>query len=159
MVDALLIVLTKLTDILVHNGAAYHLEEVGVKLTSHCPGQKSFTSARRPVQQTALGGDNANSLEQLRVEERQLDHLPQLSDLLAQTSDVGVGHVSRVLVTHVVDQRVNLPGQIPEMNMNIAIGFRKNDTDLIMVSVVMSRATLVPGFSLDFSSCLLQPTT
>ena len=29
----------------------------------------------------------------------------------------------------------------------------------MMVRVVMSSATLVPGFSLDFSSCLLQPTT
>ena len=30
---------------------------------------------------------------------------------------------------------------------------------LMIVSVVISRATLVPGFSLDFSSCLLHPTT
>ena len=35
------------------------------------------------------------------------------SDLLTKTSNVGVGHISRVLMTHVVHKGINFTGQIP----------------------------------------------
>lgn len=40
-------------------------------------------------------------------------HLSQLSDLFRQASNFRVGDTARVLVRHVVDQRVNFSGEVP----------------------------------------------
>lgn len=41
-------------------------------------------------------------------------HLSELPDLFRQASNLRVGHVARVFVGHVVDQRVDFSGQVPE---------------------------------------------
>lgn len=64
-----------LTNVLVHNGAGNDLKEVGVQLASDSPGQQGLAGSRRPVQQAAFGGCDADALEEFRVEQGQLDHL------------------------------------------------------------------------------------
>lgn len=40
-------------------------------------------------------------------------YLSQLTDLFRQASDLRIGDAARVLMGHVVHQRVHLPGQVP----------------------------------------------
>jgi hypothetical protein len=53
-------------------------------LARHGPGKQRLPRARRPVEQTALGRGDADTLEQLRVEEWQLDDLAELTNLRRQ---------------------------------------------------------------------------
>ena len=55
-----------------------------------------------------LRGVDANSLEELRVEQRQLDRFTNLPDLLAQAADHAVVHLAWVLRKHVVHHRIHL---------------------------------------------------
>ena len=104
-----------LTNIFVNNGATDNFEEVGIQLTCHGSGKKSLACTGRSIQQTSLGRDDTNSHEQLGIEKRKLNDLSQLSDLLAKTSDIRVGHISWVLMAHVVHKRINFSGQIPDI--------------------------------------------
>ena len=83
-----------------------------------------------------------------------------------QTSNSWVSDVSGVLVRHVVHQGVNLkvkklwhscpfPEQFLLILLLLVLLFTSLGRYLMMVRVVMSRATLVPGFSFVFSSCRL----
>ena len=83
------------------------------QLTSHGPSQKRLSSARRSVEKASLRRSDADALEELRVEQRKFDDLPEFPDLLAEATDLGVGHVSGVLVGHVVDERIDFTGQVP----------------------------------------------
>lgn len=49
-----------------------------------------------------------------RLQGESVLHLSELPDLFRQASNLRVGHVARVFVGHVVDQRVNFSGQVPE---------------------------------------------
>jgi len=55
--------------------AQLYLEEVGIKLWCDRPGEECLASARRPVQQAALGRGDAHALKQLWVHQRQLNNL------------------------------------------------------------------------------------
>lgn len=49
----------------------------------------------------------------MQRKERVWVHLSQLSDLFRQASNFRIGDTARVLVRHVVDQRVNFSGEVP----------------------------------------------
>ena len=83
-------------------------------MTSHSPSQKRLSSARRSVEKASLRRSDADALEELRVEQRKFDDLPEFPDLLAEATDLGVGNVSGVLVGHVVDERIDLTGEVPD---------------------------------------------
>lgn len=55
-----------------------------------------------------LRGLDAHTGKDLRVDQRQLDDLPQLPDLFLQPAHRAERHAARVLVPHVVHQRVDL---------------------------------------------------
>ena len=102
----------RLADVLVDNGAGDHLEEAAVELTGDRTCQQRLAGAGRSVEQTSLGRCDADTQEELGIEQRKLDDLAQLADLLLETSDFGVAHVARILVRHVVDERIDLAWQI-----------------------------------------------
>ena len=54
----------------------------------------------------------AHAQEQLGVDERELDDLADLADLLLQAADLAVGDLARVLVRHVVHERVDFARQV-----------------------------------------------
>ena len=87
------------------------LQEVCLQATRDSPGKEGLSCAWRPVQQHALGGLDANPQEKLRVFEGELDHLPELADLVVQPADAAEAHLPRVLERHVVHQRVDLARQ------------------------------------------------
>ena len=101
-----------LADVLVDDGARHDFEEAAVQLAGDGASQQSFAGAGRTVEQAAFGRRDADTQEQLGVEERQLDDLAQLSDLLLEAADLGVAHIARILVRHVVDERIDLARQI-----------------------------------------------
>ena len=101
---------------------------------------------------------DSNSHEELRVEKGKLDHFSQLSNLLAQSSDCRVGDISRVLVGHVVHQRVDLSWKVAHDSQCGHVQ-RHPGCKLEVWKKTRIIQNLVPGFSFDFSSCLLHPTT
>ncbi|GMS82430.1 hypothetical protein PENTCL1PPCAC_4605, partial [Pristionchus entomophagus] len=103
----------RLADVLVDDGGRDNLHEVAVQLGGDCTRQQRLARARRSVQQAALGRGDADALEQLWVEQRKLDDLSELSDLLGETSHISVRNVAGVFVGHFVDERVHLAGQLP----------------------------------------------
>mmetsp|Transcript_31962 Transcript_31962/g.77567 ORF Transcript_31962/g.77567 Transcript_31962/m.77567 type:complete len:375 (+) Transcript_31962:287-1411(+) len=116
--DARLVVLGKpehlsdqaraLADVLVDDRGGHHLKEGGVDVVGDRTCEECLASARRTVEQHPLRRLDPHSLEELRVDQRQLDHLSELSDLLVEPSDGRVGHVAWVLVHHVVHRGVDL---------------------------------------------------
>ena len=94
------------------------------RVSATCPPQSvkrqqgvilSFPEARyraelawRPVQQHSCRWFDAYTLEELRIKERQLNALAQLSDLLPQTAYHGIVNLPRVLRHHIVHHRVHL---------------------------------------------------
>lgn len=88
-----------------------HLEELGVDVGGHCTGQQRLAGAGRPVEQTALGRLDADAEEELGVLQRQLNHLAQLADLLAEAADSRVRHVAGVLLRHLVHDGIHLARQ------------------------------------------------
>ena len=89
------------------------LEEVGLQTARDRPREQRLAGARRPVEQHALGRLDADAQEQLRVLERQLNHLPELADLVVEPADAREADLSGVLERHVVDERVDLARQHP----------------------------------------------
>lgn len=47
-----------------------------------------------------------------------MSHLSELTDLFRQSSDLGVGDAAWVFMGHVVNQRIHLPGEVPETQHN-----------------------------------------
>mmetsp|Transcript_28829 Transcript_28829/g.81222 ORF Transcript_28829/g.81222 Transcript_28829/m.81222 type:complete len:254 (-) Transcript_28829:479-1240(-) len=97
-----------LANILVDNGRGNHLEEVGLDVGCNGTGKQGLPGARRPVKQDTLWRLDAYAEEQLRIDERELNALTELSDLLAKTTDGAVVHLSGVLLKHVVYHGINL---------------------------------------------------
>jgi len=84
------------------------LQEVGLQTARHRPRKQRLACARRAVEEDALGRLDADPQEQLRVLERQLNHLPELADLVVEPADAREADLARVLERHVVDERVDL---------------------------------------------------
>src|SRR2546422_5409977 len=57
-------------------------------LARNRPREQSLSSARRPVKQDSFRSLDAQSLEQLRMPQRKLNHLPDLLDYRPQPADV-----------------------------------------------------------------------
>lgn len=119
-----------LANILVNDGAGHNLEEMCVNVLRHTSSQKRLAGSWRTVQQHALWGLDSNAQEtastkinasstsgarggevQVRVDERQLDDLSKLPDLLTETTNIVVGDLSRIFIKHIVDLRVDLTRQ------------------------------------------------
>ena len=81
-------VLLALTVELRHDFGARDGMEVRVRLRGDGFREERLPGPGRAVQQHALRGLDAESLEQLRVAERELDHLADLADLLPEPPDV-----------------------------------------------------------------------
>src|SRR5436853_346535 len=62
--------------------------EVRVRLGGDRLREERLARPRRSVKEDALRGLDAESFEQLRVAQREFDHLPHLADLLAEPADV-----------------------------------------------------------------------
>ena len=75
--------------------------------------QEGLSCSGRSEEQTSLRWGDAHPLEQLRVHQWQLDNLPEFSDLLGQSADLGVTDVSRVFGGHVVDEWINFAWKVP----------------------------------------------
>eukprot|EP00047_Mylnosiga_fluctuans_P002620 m.225234 g.225234 ORF g.225234 m.225234 type:complete len:387 (+) comp11232_c0_seq1:43-1203(+) len=100
-----------LADVLVDDRTRDHFQEVCINVRRDGTGKQSLSGAGRAVEQAALGRLDADTLEQLRIPQRQLNDFTQLANLLCETTDFVVGHVAGVLVRHVVDKRVDLAGE------------------------------------------------
>ncbi len=82
---------------LVDDLRAVDVDEVGAGLVGHGAGDEGLAAAGRPVQQHPFGRVDAQPLEDLRVAQRQLDHLADAADLAAQPADVLVGDGAALL--------------------------------------------------------------
>mmetsp|Transcript_1693 Transcript_1693/g.3240 ORF Transcript_1693/g.3240 Transcript_1693/m.3240 type:complete len:284 (-) Transcript_1693:146-997(-) len=98
-------------DVFVDNGGGDDLEEVGLDVGGDGAGQQRLASSGRPVQQAPLGRLDPDPQEQLRVDQRQLNHLSEFADLVAEAADLAIGDVAGVLVQHVVHDGVHLAGE------------------------------------------------
>mmetsp|Transcript_30444 Transcript_30444/g.64131 ORF Transcript_30444/g.64131 Transcript_30444/m.64131 type:complete len:464 (+) Transcript_30444:1281-2672(+) len=78
-------------------------EEEGPRLVGHGPGDERLPTARGAVQEHSPGGLDAQSLEERRVPQRQLDHLPDLGHLLPAAAHVVVAHVVQLLLVLALD--------------------------------------------------------
>mmetsp|Transcript_44288 Transcript_44288/g.132617 ORF Transcript_44288/g.132617 Transcript_44288/m.132617 type:complete len:200 (+) Transcript_44288:650-1249(+) len=87
----------RLANVLVHNRGGHHLKEVGIDVGSNGTRQQSLTSAWRAVQKHTLWWVDAYAYEKLWVHKRQLNRLPQLTDLFRQTTNLGVVNLARIL--------------------------------------------------------------
>jgi len=77
-----------------------------------------LAAARRPVEEHALRRLELMLLEQLRVQERQLDRVPDRLDLALEAADVLVGHVGDLLEDELLDL---LLGQLLEGDVRARI--------------------------------------
>lgn len=68
------------------------------------------TCAWGPIEQHSLGLGNAKSIKELRVLDRQLNHLLDLLDLLVEAAHHLVGRVRHLLHHHQAHQGVHLLG-------------------------------------------------
>jgi len=102
----------RLADVLVDDARSDDFQKVGVDVGGNRLCQQGLAGARRAVEEHALGRLDADPQEQLRVEQRELDDLANLADLLAQAADRVVRHVAGVLDRHVVHERVDLARQL-----------------------------------------------
>src|SRR5439155_10223885 len=62
--------------------------EVRIRLGGDRLREERLAGPRRSVEEDALRGLDAESFEELRVTQREFDHLPHLADLLAEPADV-----------------------------------------------------------------------
>ncbi len=70
--------------------------EVRLGLARDRAGEERLARARRPVEEDALRRLDPEALEQLRVPERELDHLAHLAHLVAEPAHVLVRHAGRL---------------------------------------------------------------
>ncbi len=77
---------------LVHHLRAAHREKVGLGLVGDGAGDEGLAAAGGAVEQHPFGRVDAQALEQLRVAQRQFDHLPDALELGLEAADVLVGH-------------------------------------------------------------------
>ena len=91
----------RLADVLVHDGGRDDLDKIDVQRGRHGTRQQRLARARRAVQQHALGRTDADALEQLGLQQRQLDDLAKLAHLAAQSADAVEAHVARLFERHV----------------------------------------------------------
>lgn len=129
--------------------------------------------ARRTGVGTRLWRLDSHAEEDLRVQQRKLDGLAKVPNLVAQPADGGVVYLPRSLVEHVVDHWVHLlcrqvspchrQGKTLARSLRLQEGAMNGRTSRgsarMIVSVVMSRATRVPCVSFALSSFVLHPTT
>ena len=71
----------RLADVLVDDRRRDDLQEVGVHVCGDRAREERLSRARGPVEEDALGRLDADALEELGVEERELDRLSDLADL------------------------------------------------------------------------------
>ena len=69
-------------------------EELGIAFICHRLGKARLASARRAMQQHALGRIDAEPREQLRVTQRNFDHFAQSTDRLIHAADIIVIHTA-----------------------------------------------------------------
>ncbi|MPM74371.1 hypothetical protein SDC9_121359 [bioreactor metagenome] len=81
---------------LAHDLRPAYGDEVAAGLPGNGLRQHRLPGARRPVEQHPLGRLDPEPLEKLGVLERQLHHLPQLVDLVPQSSYVVIGHLRHI---------------------------------------------------------------
>ena len=80
---------------LVDDLRAAHRIEIGLGFMGDGARDQRLAASRRAVQQDALGGVDPQPLEDLRIAQRQLDHLADALKLRLQPADVLVGHGAR----------------------------------------------------------------
>ena len=80
---------------LVDDLRAAHRKEVGLGFMRDGARDQRLAASRRTMQQHALGGVDAQPLEDLRIAQRQLDHLADALQLRLQPADVLVGGGAR----------------------------------------------------------------
>eukprot|EP00967_Tisochrysis_lutea_P105268 scaffold160343_cov35-Tisochrysis_lutea.AAC.3 len=87
------------------------LEEGCVDIICNSTRQKGLPGSRRPVKKASFGCLDAHAYKELWVDERQLDHLAHLADLLIEAAYARVRGSIGLLSLHVEDNRVDLSGQ------------------------------------------------
>mmetsp|Transcript_4964 Transcript_4964/g.16607 ORF Transcript_4964/g.16607 Transcript_4964/m.16607 type:complete len:323 (-) Transcript_4964:459-1427(-) len=75
------------SEVLLDELRAGHTEEGGRCLVGHRLGEERLARARGAVEEHTLGRLDAHALEELRVDQGQLDHLADLTDLLREAAD------------------------------------------------------------------------
>jgi len=96
-----------LSDVLIHDGGGHHFQKLAVHLASEGSSKEGFASARRTVEKDSLRGLNSNSLEKLRVGEREFNRLAQVTNLIGEASDISILNITGVFSGHAVDGRVD----------------------------------------------------
>mmetsp|Transcript_15463 Transcript_15463/g.58588 ORF Transcript_15463/g.58588 Transcript_15463/m.58588 type:complete len:439 (+) Transcript_15463:3359-4675(+) len=113
-----------LADVLLHELRAAHANEGAIGMVRNGAGKKRLSGARRAVHEDSLGLGDAEGFEELRVLDRELDHLLHLLDLLAQAADHVVRGVRDLLHPHQTDERVHLAGE--DAVQGVAVGAERH---------------------------------
>eukprot|EP00760_Papus_ankaliazontas_P010164 PhM_4_TR14214/c0_g1_i1/m.15161 len=86
-----------------HNFRAVDEEEERTSLVGNGAGNERLSGAGRAVHQNTARGLDTNGLEELRVTDRELNHLTNLSELLAAATDVVVANFVELLLVLALD--------------------------------------------------------
>ncbi len=104
------------------------MEEFGVALVGDRAREPRLAGAGRAVEQHALGRLDAEPLEQFGIAQRQLDHLADLVDRVAQSAEIVIGDVgaARLLGLLIFGAQLDLGGLV---DMDDALGRRRDDDE------------------------------
>ena len=80
-----------------HDFRTVDQKKLGIAFIGDCPRQPGLAGARRAMQQHPAWRIDAKPGEELRITQRQLDHLAQLVDGVVQASDIVIGHVGAAM--------------------------------------------------------------
>mmetsp|Transcript_17496 Transcript_17496/g.36905 ORF Transcript_17496/g.36905 Transcript_17496/m.36905 type:complete len:247 (+) Transcript_17496:638-1378(+) len=105
-------------NVFVDDGGGDDLEEGGLDVGGEGAGEKGFAGARWAVEEDSFGCLDAHPHEQLRIRQRQFNHLPQLPNLFVQSTNIAKADLLSALplflrTLHVKHRRINLAGQYP----------------------------------------------
>ena len=76
-----------------HDLRAADVGKVCLRLVGNSPGNESFPGARRPMEEHPFGRLDPQPLEDLRVSQRELDHLPDSLNLGTQAPNIFIGNL------------------------------------------------------------------
>eukprot|EP00961_Rhodomonas_salina_P185742 2507827-Rhodomonas_salina.3 len=77
-----------LPNVLVYDRGRHHLEEGGLDVAGDGTRKQRLPRARRTEEEHSLGRVDSDARKEVRVDQRKLNHLADLPDLIAQATDV-----------------------------------------------------------------------
>ena len=118
--------------VLAHDLGTGDVEELRLRLVGDRPCQPGLAGARRAIEQHTLRRVDAKALEELRMAQRQLDHLAHLIDGAAEAADVVIGHIGPARLPRLLELRAQLDlGLCRQMNDATRLGRDHDEADLL----------------------------